>query len=702
MTGSRVETTISYKLDARGLRAARKELEKAFKPLSVKELNVALKEMRGMLKSLSGEQARLTAEMLKVERGTDAYKKLAKEIGGVEDRIRRLGGAMSSLNQGAPGHGAFGQGLLQGLSPLAGGFLQRGPGMRTQFAGQVAGGAARGAFGRVAGAFGGGASGGVLSSTFANIPGLAGAAGLAEGVAGSALDYYAARSAAMPYARGQMNAAGVAAGPAARRAAAAAGRAAQSKASVDFMASATSSARAQANAALDAAAADPSQVPGFWGKGAPGSMARKQWDAEWASMSTSQRREKYGAYYDKQIAGVARRAGNAAQGGAAAAGRAAYGPAAQAAEAAATERARMRFFSGIEGVGKSAALTRTQSLQAYAEMARITGGSPDVATFGQVQAARVAHGVDAGTSASLLRAQRAGRGGSSALGGDLLGSAIQGALVQGLEGSEINEHLEAIAAAQEQAASQGLKIQTETLQGLGVALSKGVGLAGPQAGRVAGQLQSFSQRVAMGGASGPVDLQLLRTYGFSPNGGKDSYWNAIKAAGKGMNADQAVDFMGRVAAGGHPLAFMRAMQQAGIQVSPEQAEQMFNAVQGGGGGAAKAKLSSLGLIGADGMVKTSYGTAAGLTADLGKMKGALAPQVAQAGIENNLIGVGQQTLGLVQQVQANTGQIAQAVAKFADLANKLVAQPVGVIADAAVEIAEAVTGGQAKSRTRNP
>ena len=57
MAGKSVETTIAYKLDARGLRDAKRELEKAFKPDSVKAMNAALNDAKGRVKSLSVEYA---------------------------------------------------------------------------------------------------------------------------------------------------------------------------------------------------------------------------------------------------------------------------------------------------------------------------------------------------------------------------------------------------------------------------------------------------------------------------------------------------------------------------------------------------------------------------------------------------------------------------------------------------------------------
>lgn len=198
MTTNKVETTIAYKLDARGLRDAKRELEKSFKPDSVNALNSALKDARSRVKDLSLEYANAAkqtgamAEFPKTLReglrsAREEVRRLTDDLGkqlGAEQKLHDLrvksamlakvtrareqlaaaaadgkfkkggiGGRMtdtealhaaSAMNRGT----AFRQGIYQGLGGPISQFMQRREGatsaeqraeMRSQFTGQMIG-----------------------------------------------------------------------------------------------------------------------------------------------------------------------------------------------------------------------------------------------------------------------------------------------------------------------------------------------------------------------------------------------------------------------------------------------------------------------------------------------------------------------------------------------------------------------------------
>src|SRR3990172_484443 len=205
MAGKSVETTIAYKLDARGLRDAKRELEKAFKPDSVKAMNAALNDAKGRVKSLSVEYANVgkaigaSADMPKrlrdnIKAAREEVQRLVADLGKQAENEQKIQGikqeqaqlakvtqararlaesqAMLAASQMASRQrgSAFRQGLYQGIGGPVSGFMQRrdealgrggagGPAgmsggaantaqvraeMRSQFMGQMIGGAVRG------------------------------------------------------------------------------------------------------------------------------------------------------------------------------------------------------------------------------------------------------------------------------------------------------------------------------------------------------------------------------------------------------------------------------------------------------------------------------------------------------------------------------------------------------------------------------
>lgn len=670
MAGTTVETKIAYKLDARGLREARKELEKTFKASSTKELNAALKEMRGIIKTVTSEQIRLTSAMLGVEKGTDEYKKLAKELQGVEKQlglVQRAAHAAAGAVRDA-GHGAFSQGMLQGIAPGAAGFLQRGPGMRRQFAGQMVGHGMRSGFGRAMGATSamvGGA--GPFGTLLGNVPFVGGAAQLAEQSAGMAVDYQRARLQAMPFmGMTPEGLAGMRAGVNARM---------PRMSAADIQRRAAEIAAPQLASRLGGGGrGGPTDVRG--GAGAGGGRDRARDLAGRQSFSyfdpTSlgafgQFSDSMGGFQESQSAGAG-------------AARIRDSALAQAQREADEQRARRGSISGAVNrafdpymrAGRRAVYTRQETMGAIGEMGGAIGRAPGAGEFQSALGLERLYGVDKGTSAQLLRQQRPGRGGSTGLGEDMLASLVADAVGSGLEGSEITEHLAHIADLQEQAASHGLKVQSESLSQMARGLSGALGLEGTRAGAVAGQFAGAAQGVVTQGARSPMDIQMLRAAGYSPEGGQKSFLSARRKLANigegGFDAGTMFDVLKNVVGGsgdeeeaGYVLE--KALGSMGVQVGTEEAIKMARGVAGG-------REAFAATVEQAGGIRTAEGV--GKALDSADFKALTATMRAQNAVQDKLLSAGQDVVGNVQRMQLVAAGLADKIGDLAPMMGKVV------------------------------
>lgn len=180
----RQETVLAYRADARGLQDLSRGLRQAFDPRTAQALNRSFKDLQKELKGLTAEQIKLTEQLGKLEKGTEAYQKMAEALKTVTDRTRQVQQAVKAGGPG-PAEGSFRQGFAQGLAPGISTYLQRGPGMGRQLAGQYAGAGLR----RGGMALGGAMSGGGFGALFQDIPFLSGLASMAQGAVSQAVGY---------------------------------------------------------------------------------------------------------------------------------------------------------------------------------------------------------------------------------------------------------------------------------------------------------------------------------------------------------------------------------------------------------------------------------------------------------------------------------------------------------------------------------
>lgn len=691
---NKVETTISYKLDARGLRDAKRELEKSFKPESVKALNAALKDARGRVKDLSLEYSRAAKAQGAM---ANMPKQLRANLKAARDEVQKLTGDLKHQldierklaelhekerqQQKADRATAFRQGALQGLGGPLSTFLQRREGATTeqqraelwaQFKGQMVGGAIR----RVgAGVMGAGRTGigmasamtggaGPLSTLLGNVPFLGGAASLAEGAVGSYVDRQRAMLGALPYlaSGGNFGAAGEAAYASTMKGGQAGLAAAGVAARARFLADRPGGghgARMTAAAMQEATA----NVYGsrYGGKeGAEGAAtfeairSGKIGAAQIPGLSMAERAD-IANEARSQIARKGRdELGNRAADRAAEVGRAEAEKELRRKAGGAQRAAVNAPFAGMQSAVHGL-MTGTEAIQAGTQFTGQVGGRFNRSQFEQAFAAQTLYGVDQGTSAQLFRAQRAGRGGGTRDPINMLAKAIGAATAQGLEGSEVNEYLETIASAQNDAAQRGLKIDTETLTNMGVALSRGLGLEGPQAGRIAGNIAGLAQGVVTQGAKGPIDIQLLRAAGFSPEKGNflESRRKLASIQEGGMDAGTMFDFMESLVGGeGDAMKRGYTLERSGLGLGTEQAITVGEMLKRGKGAfmqsfAGKGNLTAADLV-------------AGLDSkNVRSVTGALRGQI---GVQNTLVGAGGAAAGNVLALQQQAAQLASTMA----------------------------------------
>lgn len=95
------EARLDIRADARELSTAARIMQR-FGVTGARASRTIKREMRDLgkeIKILTADQKRLTAEMLKVEKGTDAYKKLAKQVGAVGDALKEAQKESKGLGQ---------------------------------------------------------------------------------------------------------------------------------------------------------------------------------------------------------------------------------------------------------------------------------------------------------------------------------------------------------------------------------------------------------------------------------------------------------------------------------------------------------------------------------------------------------------------------------------------------------------------------
>jgi len=169
---SDLETKVKVTADTSGLREIESANKKAFDARAQREFIVQAKNLERDLARLTKTQGEMVRELLKVDRGTKAYKDLGRELRNVQrdaDSVRRVMQDIATItSRGSERKQGFVAGMGQGLGVTQ--YLPTGPGMIPRMGGAMIGGALRRA-------------GGAALSPFQS-PGLGGFAGLLSAVPG--------------------------------------------------------------------------------------------------------------------------------------------------------------------------------------------------------------------------------------------------------------------------------------------------------------------------------------------------------------------------------------------------------------------------------------------------------------------------------------------------------------------------------------
>lgn len=647
ITNDSKETTLKYRVDARGLRDLKRETDRAFDPKRVRDMRDSALALKSTLRDVAREQSQVALALAKTAEGTAAYKALEKQLDRTEARAKNLRNALTSLhdaNKADPRKGSFAQGLAQGAFPGVSTFLQRDEGMRRQFAGQMVGGAARRA-GGAAGAMVGGQ--GPLSAMLGNLPLIGGAAQAAEQAVQRAVSFQQAQMEAMPFVGGFGK---------------------NERAWTETVKGKAPSVR-MTNGGI------PDVSPGGGVRRAAKEEAQQkiveQAEARWRLMPTDSNHRAWEQAKESQAKHRGSREGVEVIPG-----------------TPDTKTLHKGTLDDYYSAGNAAFLTREQTAQAAGQYGRTVGRGASATEFGQVEAARVTQGVDSGIGAGIFRQLRAGRGGSdSTRGNDALAGAIGDATRVGLEGSEISEYLEQLVSLQEHAAQQGVKITGEGFGAVAGAM-RGMGFEGTRGAQIAGQFAGAGASLAQRGASGAVDVALLRSLGFDPSKGGDSYVDAMLAGENmksgSMDPETILKFVSSVTGGkggkSAGLSLNRALGELGVKTSLRESIGMADAASGGPGGfGARLQEMGVGSLGEDGKFRfsdQSVGSAGDLTAALSSKDvqewGGLVKQ--QIAVENNLLTAGQNAAQAVMDLQMQFSSLAGTIGKLSQtgLAEKVV------------------------------
>jgi exonuclease VII small subunit len=649
-----LERTIKLRSDTAGLREIQQATGKAFNRRVIDDFRRSGKELEREYAQLNRKIIDLSRSMRGLEKGTQSFKDMRKEMRGLQQDARMVQTAMSAIAAvtAQPGRGSFVAGLGQGTGLAQ--YIPTGPGQASRMAGAGIGGMLRRGAGMAAAPFQMPGVGGI-SQALGGIPiiggFLAGALQQASGAYQAAVGYDRAALGALPY----MGEAPTSAEQAAyrrrnlARAAAVRAQGQRQAAGVDV----TAADRAQR---LSAAASARARARGeFWAEAAPGAT---QIEPAAATLGGDPRNPKLigGSPIDieaqrKRIE-IMKKADE---------------------RASKLEKATLsrRGLPGA-GAGVDFGISPGQMIQGFAQMMQARGGTFDdvnTAAYRQQMAAQTRYGVGAAQAGAFMRMGIAGGGGQGQMD---LATVLQSAFEQGLRGSQVTEYLSTLVDLGRTAEQSGVKISEKAFAGA-AATARGVGFQGLQAQRVAGGFMRAGMGISQRGVSKPMDLLMLRAAGWTPDQGAEGYAEAMGRLEEGKF--DITKLMGDVARGGagaggpamQALLMKRAMGQLGIQVGMGQTRRWAETMEGG-------ELSPEAKTEIEAMRQRGMRAGAGGRLESGAMaavkRGAgLAPGAAS--LEVQRIGAGRQAAGYIVGMERNAIATANVISNFGKDLQKL-------------------------------
>jgi hypothetical protein len=563
-----VQTKVTIGAETKGFVKVAQEAAKVSKAAAVaakdqlknaKDVEKELDRMGSQLKDLARLQVSLNKQMEKVDKTSGTYKELAgrmKDVTKQQDDLQRAARNVErafqdqgkAVTAAQMAQGGFAQGLLQGVTPGVGPFLQRGPGMRRQAIGMGVGRMARGLAGGAARAPFAGMQG--IAQALSAMPGgglLAGPMMLAAAQAGPALAYRGAMQQAMPFL-----------GTGATREAAAGVRARLSPERIRRLAER----RATTEIGYEERYTTVGEGPTIYEERFAHTVDEQLRTAETKRLEATR----------------ARRIGE-------------------------VTADRRRFFGTITGAGAGlAGMAKPEAMQFAAQIAQIGGGRAiDMPKdfFRTAFAARTLYGVGPEATGAFMQAgRRGGLVGGAGRGGEALAETIGQATAIGLEGSEINDFLSVIAGGIQDWKRTGIQINAGAITGIARGVGAAVGAVRGMA--IARGMQAAATGMSARGPQTTLDLMMMQAAGYR-GGGAGEFEAAQIAIEKGLTSDQWNVILKRLIrqGGGAETGRLYAatmFRQAGITMP---ASEMAKLAQEGIGevpGAPKAKVTGAELI----------------------------------------------------------------------------------------------------------
>jgi hypothetical protein len=691
--------TLKFKADNREVKVMGQTIEKAFDPRSSRQFRQEMGNLQRRLKDIAAAQVTLVRALQRTEEGTDEFKKLEKQLKGVENQAKTVKSAIGGITQAfkdlqGERRRGFGAGLAQGLGVAQ--YIPSEPGMGRRIAGGLVGGGIRRMAGTAQGVISQPGIGG-LTTALSAIPIVgqmaAGAVQALSGMYQEAVAYHQARVENLSYLQGGAIAAASRARGTGIKATTAASlgvsRQAMGKGIVGTFA------RSVARDELERELWEPRVVGGRVVEGGPAAEASPYAKRAQAELERLERQERIALGAGKGIRTgqrtaeflipalrVAREQGlakeivadpkvikerfrklrnqvldNVAE--------SIVKDVAKEAKSTASRERAARFSAAFwreavqlpgAGFGARFGFRAAETQAQLSGFMQARGGEYTRLTRRQFEgalAARRVYGIQAQTAGAFARMGLEGGGGVGAMD---LATTLQMAFEIGLRGSQVPEYLQALVSLGQTAEKQGVKINEREF-GRSAALMKSVGLRGPQIGRVTSGLQQAGMDLSQRGVSSPVDMIMMRAAGYDPSQGIEGYATAMNKLAGGMDLDTLNNLMSMATSGSRGgigaqgrqtsiLMMRRLFGRLKTPIGPGQASTMLDAYQQG-----KLGREHLAMLGRD--------------IDQGERRGAHTRMVAGA-----RIGVGA-VAGLTQVEAGLEAQRIAAGAKFAGVMKNL-------------------------------
>ena len=659
-----IETKVKISADSKKARQEIKELERGSRDLETR------------ITGLTREQLKLVDALGKTDRGTKAYKELAKQLRDVEREAQGVSRALAQverIQQRQEQRGARRQGFVAGIAQGTGlgQYIPTGREMAPRMAGMAVGGMARRAYGMGAAPFMTPGIGGI-SAGLGGIPiaggFLSGALQTAAGAYQSAVGFDRARLQALPYSARALTAREMAqrqrVGGAMADQVLRSG--AEKAAGVTIPGQSLAMARSVSSegAATTGMAAGALQL-GRWA-GAMQGVPRSITDLTYELLG-----QKIGGGVGRATKAVMETQRSQDRRSDALATRNRIEETAKAKAA----RIRTRAASGDSGLGPiemggEFGISPTEAQGMIGEFFGARGGGFERKGFGgalqtgefrEAMAAKTLYGVGMGQSGAFARMGVAGGGGQ--IGPQGLSGVLQAAVAQGMHGSQVTEYLSTLVSLGQQAERTGVTLDVREFTRQTAQLTA-AGMQGLQAQRVAGGMQRAGMGLTERGISSPMDMLMLRAGGYDPNKGVESYAEATEAWEGGGTAKMWANVMQQITegvqgGGGGPasqrLWFKRALGSKQIPISMKQAGGLMSAYQSGGVPALEKYISA----------QEGMGGRAGMIGDAKAGVGRVAPTArGAAALEAQRIGVGQEIAPAIRGMEANSVAAAKVMANF--------------------------------------